>query len=56
MKKILREIQTGAFAKEFVLENMSGRSNFLAMRRLDTEHPVEQVGGEMRAMRSWLKK
>jgi len=56
MKKILREIQTGAFAKEFVLENMSGRSNFLAMRRLDTEHPVEQVGAEMRAMMSWLKK
>ncbi|MBI5947743.1 MAG: ketol-acid reductoisomerase [Chloroflexi bacterium] len=56
MKKILNEIQTGQFAKEFILENMAGRPSFLAMRRRDTEHQVEQVGGEMRAMMSWLKK
>ncbi|GAB4325202.1 MAG: ketol-acid reductoisomerase [Dehalococcoidia bacterium] len=54
MKKILHEIQTGQFAKEFILENMSGRASFLAMRRRDTEHPVEAVGAEMRAMMSWL--
>jgi ketol-acid reductoisomerase len=54
MKKILKEIQTGQFAKEFILENMSGRAHFLATRRLETEHPVEQVGAEMRAMMTWL--
>ncbi len=54
MKKILKEIQSGAFAKEFILENMAGRPHFLATRRLEAEHPVEQVGGEMRAMMSWL--
>ena len=56
MRKILREIQTGEFAKEFVLENMAGRPHFLAMRRRDTEHPVEFVGAEMRGMMSWLNK
>jgi ketol-acid reductoisomerase len=56
MKRILHEIQTGQFAKEFILENMAGRPSFLAMRRRDAEHQVEQVGGEMRAMMSWLKK
>ena len=54
MKKILREIQTGQFAKEFILETMSGRAHFLATRRLGTEHPVEQVGAEMRSMMTWL--
>ena len=44
------------FAKEFILENMSGRANFLATRRLESEHPVEKVGAEMRAMMSWLNK
>ncbi|MEJ5221096.1 MAG: ketol-acid reductoisomerase [Tepidiforma sp.] len=56
MKKILREIQTGQFAKEFILENMAGRPHFLATRRLEAEHPVEKVGAEMRAMMSWLNK
>jgi ketol-acid reductoisomerase len=54
MKKILREIQTGQFAKEFILENMSGRAHFLATRRIETEHPVEHVGAEMRSMMAWL--
>ena len=54
MRRILDEIQTGKFAKEFILENMSGRASFLSMRRRDNEHPVELVGAEMRAMMSWL--
>ncbi len=54
MKKVLAEIQTGQFAKEFILENMAGRPSFLATRRIETEHQVEQVGAEMRAMMSWL--
>ncbi|MCY3647828.1 MAG: ketol-acid reductoisomerase [Chloroflexi bacterium] len=54
MRRILDEIQTGKFAKEFILENMAGRSSFLAMRRRDANHQVEQVGAEMRGMMSWL--
>ncbi len=56
MKKILTEIQTGQFAREFVLENQSGKAGFLAMRRREAEHPIESVGKDLRAMFSWLKK
>jgi ketol-acid reductoisomerase len=56
LKKILKEIQTGEFAREWLLENMAGRPHFLAMRRLEAEHPVEKVGEELRAMMPWLKK
>jgi ketol-acid reductoisomerase len=56
MKKILREIQSGQFAREFVLENQSGKPGFTAMRRQEAEHPIEEVGKNLRAMFSWLKK
>lgn len=56
MKKILEEIQTGQFAREFVLENQSGKPGFTAMRRREAEHPIEEVGKDLRAMFSWLKK
>jgi ketol-acid reductoisomerase len=56
MKKILTEIQTGQFAREFVLENVSGKAGFTAMRRREAEHPIEAVGKDLRAMFSWLKK
>ncbi|HIK14859.1 MAG TPA: ketol-acid reductoisomerase [Leptolyngbyaceae cyanobacterium M33_DOE_097] len=56
MKKILYEIQTGQFAREFVLENQSGKPGFTAMRRREAEHPIEEVGKDLRAMFSWLKK
>ena len=56
MRKILNEIQTGQFAKEFVLENQSGKAAFNAMRRREAEHPIESVGTELRSMMSWLKK
>jgi ketol-acid reductoisomerase len=56
MKKILREIQSGQFAREFVLENQSGKPGFTAMRRQEAEHPIEAVGKDLRAMFSWLKK
>jgi ketol-acid reductoisomerase len=54
MKRILKEIQTGQFAKEFIVENMSGRSAFMALRRVEKEHPIERIGRELRAMMSWL--
>ncbi|MBE9181557.1 ketol-acid reductoisomerase [Oculatella sp. LEGE 06141] len=56
MRQILKEIQTGQFAREFVLENMSGKAGFTAMRRREAEHPIEEVGKDLRAMFSWLKK
>ena len=55
MRKILEEIQSGQFAKEWILENQAGRPSFLAMRRREAEHPVEFVGEEMRGMMGWLK-
>jgi ketol-acid reductoisomerase len=56
MRKILREIQSGQFAREFVLENQAGKPGFTAMRRQEAEHPIETVGKDLRAMFSWLKK
>ena len=55
MRRILREIQDGSFAREWILENQAGRPSFLALRRLNAEHPIEQVGAELRGMMSWLK-
>ncbi len=57
MKKVLREIQDGTFATEFIQEFKSGgQAKFLATRRLEAEHPLEVVGKELREMMSWLKK
>jgi ketol-acid reductoisomerase len=56
MKQILTEIQSGQFAREFVLENQSGKPGFTAMRRREAEHQIEEVGKDLRAMFSWLKK
>ncbi|HWP51705.1 MAG TPA: ketol-acid reductoisomerase [Clostridia bacterium] len=57
MKKILNEIQTGAFASEWISENRAGRrAKFLATRRMEAAHPVEIVGAQLRKMMSWLKK
>jgi ketol-acid reductoisomerase len=55
MKKILAEIQSGQFAREFVLENQSGKAGFTAMRRREAEHPIEEVGKDVRAHFSWLQ-
>ena len=57
MKKVLSEIQDGTFASEFMQEFSSGRkARFLATRRKESEHQLEQVGKELRGMMSWLKK
>jgi ketol-acid reductoisomerase len=55
MRQILREIQDGTFAREWILENQAGRPSFLALRRMNAEHPIEVVGAELRGMMSWLK-
>src|ERR1035437_8342857 len=56
MRKILSEIQSGQFAKEWIDENKSGRKNFLAMREAARHQPVEVVGRELREMMPFLKK
>ena len=56
MKQVLREIQDGSFAREWILENQAGRPSFNAMRRINAEHQIEEVGAELRGMMSWLKK
>jgi len=56
MKKILSEIQSGQFAKEWIDENKTGRHKFLAMREEARDQPVERVGRELREMMTFLKK
>ena len=55
MKKILKDIQDGSFAKEFLLDMSAagGQAHFKAMRKLATEHPSEKVGKEIRKLYSW---
>jgi ketol-acid reductoisomerase len=56
MKKILAEIQSGQFAREWIGENKAGRRKFLEMRESQREQLIEQVGGELRSMMTFLKK
>jgi ketol-acid reductoisomerase len=56
MRRILNEIQTGEFAKEFILENRAGAPKLKAMRRLSKEHSIEHVGAKLRDMMPWIKK
>lgn len=57
MKNVLADIQSGAFASEFIQEmGAGGQARFLSTRRMEAEQPLEQVGGELRSMMSWLKK
>ncbi len=56
MKKVLKEIQDGTFARNWILENKIGRTNFNAVRRMESQHPMEVVGKELRKMMSWTSK
>jgi len=55
MRKILKEIQSGEFAREWVLENKSNRVVFNALAKKDKEHLIEKVGQNLRKMMSWIK-
>jgi ketol-acid reductoisomerase len=55
MRRILKEIQTGEFAKEFITENQANAPKLKAMRRLGREHPIETVGERLRDMMPWIK-
>lgn len=55
MKKILDEIRSGEFAREWILENMANRPVYSALRKKDKEHLIEKVGAKLREMMSWIK-
>jgi ketol-acid reductoisomerase len=56
MKEVLSDIQQGKFARDFILENQSGRAFLTATRRNEAAHPVEVVGSQLREMMHWIKK
>ncbi|TAH67602.1 MAG: ketol-acid reductoisomerase [Anaerolineaceae bacterium] len=56
MRKVLSDIQDGTFARNWLLENQIGCTNFNASRRIEADHPLEKVGAELRNMMSWTKK
>ena len=56
MRSALRDIQSGEYAKNFILENRAGAPTLLARRRLTAQHPIEQVGEKLRAMMPWIKR
>ncbi len=55
MREVLAEIQDGRFARDWILENQANRPAFNAMRRRQAEHPIEEVGRELRAQMPWLR-
>lgn len=55
MRQILAEIQTGSFAREWILENQAGRPVYNALKRMEAEHQIEVVGERLRSMMPWLK-
>ncbi|MDE2625747.1 MAG: ketol-acid reductoisomerase [Burkholderiales bacterium] len=56
MRQALKDIQTGEYAKSFIIENRAGAPTLLSRRRLTAEHPIEVVGEQLRAMMPWIKK
>jgi ketol-acid reductoisomerase len=56
MKEALLRIQSGEYAKEFILENRAGAPTLLSRRRMTAEHPIEKVGGRLREMMPWIRK
>jgi len=56
MKRVLADIQTGKFVRDFVLENAAGQPMLKAKRRIGAEHPIEEVGARLRAMMPWIAK
>lgn len=55
MRRILKEVQTGEFAREFILENQAGAPTLKSRRRITAEHPIEEVGARLREMMPWIK-
>ncbi|ANY68066.1 ketol-acid reductoisomerase [Paenibacillus algorifonticola] len=56
MKRVLEDIQSGRFARDFILENKSGQAMMNATRRNEAAHPIEQTGKQLRELMHWIKK
>ena len=56
MKRVLADIQSGRFVKNFVLDNRAGQPELKAARKAAAAHPIEKVGAELRAMMPWIAK
>ena len=56
MKRILDDIQSGRFARDWMLENSAGQPSFKAMRKRGAEHDIEKIGEKLRAMMPWIAK
>ena len=56
MKRVLKDIQSGKFARDWVLENRAGQASFKATRAMGDAHPIEEVGTKLRAMMPWIAK
>src|SRR5579864_7220884 len=54
MKRVLADIQSGRFARDWMLENAAGKPNFKSARRLSAEHPIEEIGAKLRKMMPWI--
>ena len=55
MKRVLEDIQSGRFARDWMLENKVNQASFKAMRKKMAEHPIEEIGEKLRAMMPWIK-
>ena len=55
MKKILDEVQSGAFAREWIAEDKAGRPKYTELLERDKNHPIEKVGQELHKQMAWLK-
>ena len=55
MKRVLADIQSGRFARDWMLENKVNQASFKAMRKKMAEHPIEEIGAKLRAMMPWIK-
>jgi ketol-acid reductoisomerase len=56
MKRVLKDIQSGKFARDWVLENKAGQASFKATRAMGDAQPIEEVGAKLRAMMPWIAK
>jgi ketol-acid reductoisomerase len=55
MKRVLADIQSGRFARDWMLENKVNQASFKAMRKKMSEHPIEEIGAKLRGMMPWIK-
>ena len=55
MRKVLKEVQNGKFARQWIKENAAGKANYQKLLRADIAHPIEKVGATLRGRMAWLQ-